>query len=229
MIVGISGHAGAGKDTLADLLVHEYGFVKIGLADPLKRICQEVYQFSDDQLWGPSEKRNAPDLRYPTGRGHLSPRIALQTLGTEWARAAYVDTWVDYAVRTAQLILEKGYEYDPKRGAVRPSFLTKLFDVGAVGVVFSDVRFKNEMNKIRSMGKGHVIRIKRPGATGGVGVPGHSSEEEQKTISDLEFDHVIDNSGPLTSLAKEVEIMFNRLPLNARARAKLPFIRGDKR
>lgn len=223
MLLGISGHAGAGKDTLADILVKEYGFVKIALADPLKRICQEVYQFSDAQLWGPSDKRNAPDLRYPTGRGHLSPRIALQTLGTDWARTAYVDTWADYAVRIADQILNKGHEYDPKVGTFKPPFYNRLFKIGAIGVVISDVRFKNEMNKIRAA-KGYVVRIKRPGASGEVGVPGHPSEEEQKSLSDLEFDHVIDNSGSINGLVRDIELMFNRLPLGIDARSKLTFL-----
>ncbi len=57
MIIGICGNAGVGKDTTADFLVKTNGFVKVSLADPMKRICQAVYGFSNEQLWGPSEKR----------------------------------------------------------------------------------------------------------------------------------------------------------------------------
>src|SRR5262249_21718742 len=125
-VIGICGRAGAGKDTAADVLVKEFGFVKVSLADPLKRICREVFAFTEEQLWGPSECRNEPDKRYrrrPSGydangrpidkcgclrenkrafmdaedyRDHLpcpavfsgdeflTPRHALQQLGTEW-------------------------------------------------------------------------------------------------------------------------------------------------
>lgn len=76
MIIGISGlvindegvavgTAGSGKDTLADLLRDNDKFVKIALADPLKRIARDVYDFTDEQLWGPSANRNEPDKRYP--------------------------------------------------------------------------------------------------------------------------------------------------------------------
>lgn len=73
MIIGISGLAGSGKDTVADFLVQQRDYVKVALADPLKRICQDVFDFSDDQLWGPSEKRNAPDKRYPRNERYLYP------------------------------------------------------------------------------------------------------------------------------------------------------------
>ena len=31
----------------------------------MKRIARDVFGFSDEQLYGPSEMRNAPDERYP--------------------------------------------------------------------------------------------------------------------------------------------------------------------
>ena len=64
-LIGICGRSGSGKDTVADILVRDYGFVKVACADPLKRTCRDVYRFTDEQLWGPSKKRNAPDMRYP--------------------------------------------------------------------------------------------------------------------------------------------------------------------
>ncbi len=63
-VIGITGNAGAGKDSAADRLVAQHGFIKVSLADPLKRIARDVYAFTDDQLWGPSSSRNAPDKRY---------------------------------------------------------------------------------------------------------------------------------------------------------------------
>jgi hypothetical protein len=64
MLVGISGQASAGKDTSADILSSKMSFAKLSFADPLKRIVKEIYDFSYDQLWGPSANRNAPDFRY---------------------------------------------------------------------------------------------------------------------------------------------------------------------
>jgi hypothetical protein len=84
MIIGISGliydnagnkgNAGAGKDTVADILIKDFGYVRVAFADVMKRFAQEIYQFSDEQLWGPSEKRNAPDPRYRRTPLHIESR-----------------------------------------------------------------------------------------------------------------------------------------------------------
>jgi hypothetical protein len=58
------GEAGSGKDTVADILAKSYGSVSVAMADPMKRLCEYVFDFSENQLWGPSERRNAPDFRY---------------------------------------------------------------------------------------------------------------------------------------------------------------------
>lgn len=57
-IVGICGLANSGKDTVADYLVANYGFVSIHVADPLKRFVKKVFDLSTDDLWGPSHRRN---------------------------------------------------------------------------------------------------------------------------------------------------------------------------
>src|SRR5690348_4750212 len=102
-IIGIVGKAGSGKDTAADILIKNHNFCKIAFADPLKRFCKELFDFSEDQLWGSSDKRSVPDERYlrqtDDGEKYLTPRFALQRIGTEGVRFAYKDAWVDYTIR----------------------------------------------------------------------------------------------------------------------------------
>ncbi len=50
MLVVLSGKAGSGKDTVADYLVKNKYFTKISLADPIKRICSEYFDFSHEKL-----------------------------------------------------------------------------------------------------------------------------------------------------------------------------------
>jgi hypothetical protein len=64
-MVGVSGFSGSGKDTVANALIEKFQAVRIGLADPAKRHMADLYGFTEEQLFGPSEKRNAGDLRYP--------------------------------------------------------------------------------------------------------------------------------------------------------------------
>lgn len=228
MILGISGKAGSGKDTVADLLVQEFNFVKVSLADPLKRICRDVFAFTDEQLWGPSGKRNEPDLRYPQGwhrapegsgahdfQGYLTPRRALQTLGTEWGRECYPDVWVEYAVRMARLVLDpKGGDlsgsigYDQRHGPIVTN------RTAASGVAIPDVRFKNEVDGLKKAGA-KLIRVKRPdaGLSGNAGA--HRSEMEQDEIPDSDFDFVINNDGSLEDLCLQVEQVMKYLKSEA--------------
>lgn len=241
-IIGLLGHAGCGKDTVADMVfdyVHGSSWLtpkRFALADPLKRFCEEVFGFSDAQLYGPSEERNKPDLRYPIpvpkpgtalycrkvearappGHGpddselgeyevlgaiatedgkcsacgevlqkYLTPRKALQTLGTDWGRALYEDVWVDYGLRRAKTLAEVS---------------TNLF------VVITDLRFLNEARKVHEVGQ--VWRITRPGAEG----DGHASERDQDSRDIKPFiDVEILNNGTLDDLHKKVYAELEKL------------------
>jgi len=254
MIIALSGLSGTGKDTAADILVRNHGFVKVSLADPIKRICRDVFDFTDDQLWGPSESRNAPDKRYPRKHGpwksvvaqreskcaccgkeegrpllvdiesgyvqkrdsiplcHLTPRHALQKLGTEWGRGCYDDIWVEYAVRVAKELLSgyhpEGYAtYDAKSGLEH----SHADDPKYRGVVISDVRFRNEISGLKKAGA-KLIRIKRPGHE----QPkwDHPSETEQMDIPDEEFNLVINNQDSLEDLAENISFILGNDILN---------------
>lgn len=205
MIIGLLGHAGSGKDTLADYVVKTRPIVKVALADPMKRICKEVYDFTDLQLWGPSEERNKPDLRYLRQDGtYLTPREALQTLGTEWGRERYDDTWVNMAVRAAHRIA-CGETYTQMHGFLPRSLKTRIFKTKGSAVVIPDVRFLNEVERIRSA-EGIVIKLVSPWAIKlEAGIKGHASEAEQDTIPDSLFDVVLDVPRGIPAFHREID------------------------
>lgn len=264
LIIGITGlhqdsektrrTIGAGKDAAAARLIEKHGFVRIGIADHLKRICKDVFDFSDEQLWGPSEERNKPDRRYPRGGKHgpetmktylglkakreelerlrpddyevkhhealrteaeyeamafLTPRYALQQLGTEWGRTCYDSVWIEDALRIAQKLLSSadGWRYNEKTGLD--------YSVGCnkpAGVVFSDVRFHNEYNAIKKAG-GKLVRVRRfswEPFRKGVDTM-HQSETELLGYGDEKFDYIIDNGGDLHHLGMLVDRMYDTL------------------
>lgn len=234
MIIGLCGKAGAGKNFIADIIETRYGYLTISFADPLKRICKDVFNFSDEQLWGPSHMRNAPDSRWPrlceecSGKGHfdnpcdsdtyidcdicqgvgktyLTPREALQQLGTEWGRACYKNVWVDYAIRTAEELLEMpGRRYSAKKG------IEETAGPSPSGVVISDVRFQNEMNGIKAA-NGKVVRIVRETTTL-TGIRSfHQSETEQAQIPNTDFDYILQNVDDLDVLNASIERMMTSL------------------
>ena len=259
VIIGISGKAGSGKDTVADFLVKNHSFVKVSLADPLKRICQDVFGFSYAQLWGPSEMRNAPDERYPRstflygvsepksvklidGRlppsdfdgveeamknmkpvtEYLTPRRALQQLGTEWGRACYPNIWIEYGLRVAKRLEDRvtlgdrlgdPMGYLPELGLVPLHEHPSLND-DISGTVFADIRFKNEVAEFKKAGA-KLIRIVRGGAGLSGAAAQHVSEAEQDQIPDTEFDAVIHNEGTLEDLRLQVESVLRMLMTSA--------------
>jgi hypothetical protein len=218
-IIGIAGAAGSGKSTVARLLAEELGFVEVALADTVKRIVQQLYGFSAEQLWGASKMRNAPDLRYPREHGphllgrclccdaeegaqsqcYLTPRHACQQLGTEFGRGSYLHTWTGIALRAAMCVLV-GHSYSKEDGL--GALLHK--DQRTTGVVISDVRYEDELYAIRAEG-GALWRIVRPGA-GLAGAAGqHTSETSLEKVPDETFDVVLENNGDRGHLRRLVE------------------------
>jgi hypothetical protein len=217
MIIGISGLAGSGKDTAADFLVQDHGFVRVALADKLKRVCRDVFDFTEEQLWGPSSRRNEEDKRYPRRLNkdgskleYLTPRYALQTLGTEWARDCYESIWTYDALRTAKVLLkDSSFHYNPQLG-LQNCTAGSLCNIRAKGIVIPDVRFKNEMELIRDAG-GHLVRMKRGNGLAGAAAL-HQSEAEQLELDDSYFTAVIHNGDlSLDELRVEVTKVYKSL------------------
>lgn len=215
LILGVSGLAGSGKSLVAEYIAHNFNGVQCALADPIKRIVAEVYRFSETQLWGPSEMRNAPDERYPRWvadvhgekvQQYLSPRYALQQLGTEWARDCYQNTWVDHTLRIASEVLSTTppYKTYDRRLGVIPWNAPAPHQV----VVISDVRFQNEIEAVRHAG-GKLIRLVRPGAGLSGAAAAHPSEKEQSEIPDEAFDDVIMNDRSKEELFLRLNFLVN--------------------
>lgn len=132
-IIGISGAAGAGKDTVSDYLVNSYGLVNFSFAAPMKRAIETIFD-TDERIWARDVKEKPQDYLL----GH-SPRMLAQTLGTEWGRKCLGENfWVNLAMMRADHLISVGRQ-----------------------VVISDVRFNNEAKVIHKRG-GVVIGIMRP-------------------------------------------------------------------
>jgi hypothetical protein len=147
MIIGISGYARSGKDTLGDYLRSEHGFARVAFATPLKEATRTIFGFTDEQLYGELKEEIDPYWGF-------SPRWALQKLGTEGARDAIgEDVWVKAAMRNVL-----------RNGPFSRSW------------VITDVRFRNEAAAIHAAG-GLVVRDVRDDAKARQRVEGHASED----------------------------------------------------
>lgn len=132
-LIGITGAARAGKDTLGSGLALHAGFVRLSFAQPIRAFVADLLGLTVPEL-EPIKEVSQSVL------GGKTPRFAMQTLGTEWGRCMMdSDLWVRAAITKAAYWRDQG----------RP-------------VAITDVRFPNEAEAIRDAG-GDVIKITRPG------------------------------------------------------------------
>lgn len=137
-VVGLSGWARAGKDTIADHLVEKYGYTKMSFATPMKEALYKLNpKITIDNVMA-TPIRIGVDVYGWDGMKEHGPEVRdlLQRFGTEVGREMFgEDFWVDAAIEK----IEDGAK-----------------------VVFADVRFPNEADAIKALG-GSVGRVTRLG------------------------------------------------------------------
>ena len=78
------------------------------------------------------------------------------------------------------------------------------------GVVISDVRFRNEVERLGKKDAlgGKIIQLQRKSLDGApdVGIQNHSSETEQKSLESELFDMTLSNNGTIDSLYETVDV-----------------------
>ncbi len=131
MLIGLSGYARSGKDTVAELLCLNYGYKRVSFADPMR---QALYVLSPklDNIVRLSEY--VDDYGWDVAKQNQEVRRLLQVFGTEVGRKMFgSDFWVDMALKDLD---------------------------SSSQVVISDVRFPNEAQAIAKLG-GFIWRINR--------------------------------------------------------------------
>ena len=139
MLIGVSGLAGSGKDTVANHLCANYNFVKISFADTLKDAVAMIFDLPRELLEGDTEESREWRENHVTSSGK-TPREILQLFGTEVGRSIDGDVWVRATRRRANELMQKG-----------------------VSVVIPDMRFPNEQDMCNEIG--FTLRVERGSVT----------------------------------------------------------------
>jgi len=179
MVVGISGKAGHGKDTLADLIIEELSnHVTVGskmyFANELKEVVRQVFLLRTYNLW--NEKGKDEPIEH---LGGITGRFILQKFG-EAGRKIFPDIWVLHFKKSLEKLIED-FNYAKR-----------------IIVLVPDVRYPNEFDVIRNMDcKTLLVRIVRPDHQAN----GDSKHESETALDNQEgWDHMVvaKNIGQIT-------------------------------
>lgn len=122
IIVGFVGTKGVGKDTAADVLVSDHGFVRRKFAQPIKEACAMLFQVPEHHFEGPEKE-------VVVEKHGLSPRQMMQMLGTDMFRnMVNPDFWIRHF----------------EQWCFEQSLNTR--------VVVTDLRFQNEVDAVKRLG-----------------------------------------------------------------------------
>ncbi len=189
MIIGLSGIQGAGKDTVGEILISEYGFVKLSFASALKDAVSVLFGWPRDLLEGATEesrvwretvneywaeKTNMPDF---------TPRKALQYIGTDLLRNHLCkDIWA-CIIESKIIQMTKS---DPK-----------------INIVITDCRFTNEFAILKKFDSAQIVKVERESLIQSNNkTQTHSSEIEWK---DYTFDVILPNNGSIEELKDSIK------------------------
>ena len=184
MIIAICGAKNSGKDTCADYITIKYpgaAFRHLKIAGPLKEMCGLLFGWSPEKMENPLTKETV-DKRWG-----VSPRTAMQFMGTEM---------MQYKIQ--EMIPDVG----------RTFWIRSLVNRIQPGenVVISDMRFQHEYDGlVAAFGKAavNVIKITRPAAaSASTSDDDHCSEHEWNHIP---HDVMIRNNGSIDDFYKQVD------------------------
>lgn len=220
MLIVLSGEAGAGKDSLADVLVKDHGFVKFSLSAPLKRFVEDMFGFTKDQLYGPSRMRNTVDKRWALKC--LTCNGTGKVYGTDIEHAPCEGTGRVYPISPRSVLQLLGSEY--LRDLIHPDCLSfrASWDLGDMmernlNIVVNDARYQNDRNNLHEWLGAHRVDVRTSSGSKTKRKKtkhawrGHSSETDRPSDDQLEY--VVDNveEWPFPGLAVKVKEMLTYL------------------
>lgn len=200
-LIGLTGPAGSGKDTVADLLVTHCGLVKLAFADPLKIEVADAFGV-EPLYFSRRETKEHPMSSLALGKcrsddfvarlivahhargltldpnAPRSPRQIMQWWGTDYRRAQAPLYWVSQASARISYCM-------------RNSLATRF--------VVTDCRFSDEVHMVRETYGGLIWQIKREG----VDVP-EGAHPSEATGEQFAPDAIINNSHDIRHLQQLV-------------------------
>lgn len=188
ILIGLTGYAGSGKDTVREILERQHDYYGIALADPIRAMLRQLLAHSGETSTYITDRRLKEQAIPALG---VSYRHLAQSLGTEWGRSMGQDFWTRIA---------ESHIHDVR---------ALQFDCPQP-VVVSDIRFLSEVGWVRKMG-GVIWRVQRLNIDP---VREHQSETE---VGHIREDLVIHNNSGFDELAERVAFLLTMAEQGAAA------------
>jgi hypothetical protein len=183
-LISITGLKRSGKDTIAEYIINNYGYVRYSFADPIKRGLIEMFGFSHEQMWGDEKDKETIDPRW-----NVSPRKMLQIIGTELFQYdihKYMNE-DEFNVGRNIWVLKFKYWYLKER-ETNPN----------LKIIIPDLRFIHEEKILKEL-NATIVKVIRTNTNNS---DAHASEVEQDSIKP---DIIINNDSSLDDLYKKIE------------------------
>jgi hypothetical protein len=189
IIVGITGKARHGKDSIADRLVAKHGFKKMSFAGPLKEVLLKMNPIIGFDLYRPQQLIHLDTALSRYGENGVKKvypeyRKLLQKLGTEGIRSIDEDFWIRAAAKMINA------------------------EPNDARLVFTDCRFPNEAKAIQRAGMWDNYILPLPAPTAELWtvtrdiepLPGEIAHVSEEHVGNMGEEVVIDNNGTVADL-----------------------------
>ena len=187
MIIAFAGRKQSGKTTACEFVQNIFAQMVqknssiYNFADPLKKMCIEIFGLTHDQCYGSDDNKNElVNCLWPDTGKEMTAREVMQYVGTNVFRKMQHNVWADATIRRIQ-------------------------DEGLPLALIADCRFPNEVEAIKNAG-GVVVKLNR-----NLYDSNHESEKALDTdvYDHSVFDLVIDNQN--LSIGEKNKLIHNFL------------------
>ena len=185
MIIGLSGKKRVGKDTVADYLVSDHGFIKYSFADPIKEVSRILFNFTEEQLYGDDKEKIDPTWK-------IKPRDFFQKFGTDYMQYQFPKEFPE----SNSVVSEKCFWVK----CFHSWYLKQRENNPDVKIVITDVRFIHEYNFLIKE-DAMIIKIENNNIQN---IDTHISENELNSFDPSKFDYCIKNDSSLDSLKNKI-------------------------
>ena len=188
MLIGLVGHIGSGKDTVAERLITHHGYKRDSFAKSLKDAVSSMFNWDREMLEGNTTSsrhwREQPAKFWSEKMGkEITPRWVLQYFGTEVMRQGMYDAiWVDSVIGRYK----------------------------GENTVISDTRFQNEIKNIKAHG-GIVVLVKREEIPTREEMQKQGAHQSEWDWIGSNFDYTINNTSSLEGLNANIDQFIHQL------------------